>query len=295
VDTVVVGSSRAQFDFDLQTYADFFDTRKPVQLAMPGTNPMQLLESVVADEDFRGTVILGVTPALWFVPEGSPVNQARDAVGRYENWSPSQQASLALGVPLQRHLAYWNPDDLDLSALLQRLQIPDRAAAEANQPPRLPPFFGRVDLTRQARMWEKCDFGSPLALEIQGIWPPLFTPPPPPPGVTPEQFREQFGQFVEANLQRLKGNVDALRARGCRVVFVRFPSSGKLREMERRFAPRVGFYDRMLAVTGAPGIHFEDYGDLKDFECPEWSHLRAADAVRFSQALMPHLREALGS
>ena len=293
VEAVVVGSSRAQFDLDLRTYAEFFGTSEPIQLAMPGTNPMQLLESVVAAESFRGTVILGVTPALWFVPEGMPVDQARQAVGRFQNWSPSQRASFWLGVPLQERLAYWNPEDLSLDALIARLPLANRPAAEANQPPLLPPFFAVVDRLRQARMWEQCVFGSPLAQEIQRRWVPLFTPPPPPPGVSPEEFRERFGEFVEGNLQRLKGNVDALRARGCRVVFVRFPSAGRLREMERKFSPRAGFYDRMLAVTGAPGIHFEDHPELSAFDCPEWSHLTAEDAVRFSVALMPLLAEVL--
>jgi hypothetical protein len=293
VDTVVIGSSRAQFDFDLATYADYFDTELPVQLSMPGTNPMQLLESVVAASDFSGTVILGVTPVLWFVPEGLPVEQARQAVGRYENWSPSQQIGLALGLPLQQRLAYLNPEDLKLGALLPRISMANRPGAEANQPPLLPPYFARMDVRRQARMWEACDFGSPLALEIQRRWLKLFSPPPLPPNMTPEQFGKMFGEFVEGNLQRLGGAVQGLRERGCRVVFVRMPSSGQLREIERQMSPRAGFYDRMVEVAGAPGIHFEDYPQLAEFDCPEWSHLTAADAVLFSQRLMPLLAEAL--
>ena len=52
------------------------------------------------------------------------------------------------------------------------------------------------------------------------------------------------------------------------------------------------FWDRMLAVTGAPGIHFEDHPELAGFDCPEWSHLTAADAVRYSRALMPLMAAA---
>jgi len=293
VDTVIIGSSRAQFDLDLSTYAEHFGTQPPVQLAMPGTAPMQLLESVVQAEEFTGTVILGVTPALWFVPQGMPVEQARQAVGRYDNWSPSQRVALQLALPLQRRLAYQNTEDLKLSQLLSRIPIANRPAAEATQPPLLPPYFAGIDERRQARMWEHCDFGSPLALEIQRRWLKLFEPPPPPPGMTEEQFHAMFAEFVEGNLERLRVAVETLRARGCRVVFVRLPSSGTLREIEREMAPREAFYDRMLAVTGAPGIHFEDHPELSDFVCPEWSHLTAADAVLFSQRLMPLLEEAL--
>lgn len=293
VDTVIIGSSRAQFDFDLPTYAEYFSTQPPVQLSMPGTNPMQLLESVVAAEAFKGTVILGVTPVLWFVPQGMPVEQARRAVGRYDNWSPSQRVGLWLALPLQRRLAYQNIEDLKLGELLARIPLKNRPAAEANQPPLLPPYFAGIDDRRQARMWERCDFGSPLALEIQRRWLKLFAPPPPPPHMTAEEFGRMFAEFVEGNLERLKAAVEALSARGCRVVFVRLPSSGRLREIERELAPREGFYDRMLAVTGAPGVHFEDHPELSRFECPEWSHLTAADAVLFTQRLMPLLDAAL--
>lgn len=293
VDTVVIGSSRAQFDFDLETYGNYFSTEPPVQLAMPGTAPLELLESVVEADEFKGTVILGVTPMLWFVPQGMPVEQARRAVGRYENWSPSQQAGLWLALPLQHRLAYLNTEDLRLSALLSNLQTRNRPAAEANQPPRLPPYFAGLDDRRQARMWKHCDFGSPQALEIQQRWLKLFAPPPPPAHLTEEALRELFAGFVESTLERLRVAVEALRARGCRVVFVRFPSTGRLREIERQLAPREAFYDRMLAVTGAPGIHFEDYPELREFDCPEWSHLTTRDAVRFSERLMPLIEEAL--
>lgn len=42
-----------------------------------------------------------------------------------------------------------------------------------------------------------------------------------------------------------------------------------------------------------PGIHFEDFRELASFECPEWSHLSAGNAVEFTRRLVPHLRTAL--
>jgi len=291
--TVIVGSSRILFDFDLDTYARYFEKPRPIQLAMPGTNPLQLLESVAAEESFRGTLLLGVTPALWFVPEGMPVEQARQAVGRYENWSPSQRAGLALGKPLQKTFAFMNPEDLQLSQLIARIELPNRRAAQPNIPPLLPPYFNTIDDVRQARMWERCDFGTPLAQRIQEIWIPLFTPPPPPPHLSEEEFGAMMAANVQSTLDRIGKAVEAVRQRGGRIVFVRLPSTGTLRELENRFTPRQGFYDRMLEAAAAPGIHFEDFPQLASFDCPEWSHLTAEDAVRFTAALMPLLDEAL--
>jgi hypothetical protein len=290
--TVVVGSSRIQFDFDLATWAAATGGRLPVQLAIPGTNPVGLLEDVAAT-GFRGNLILGVAPGLWFVPQGPPVEHAVKAVGRYHNWSPSQKVGLRLGMLLQRRLALINSGDLTLAALLGRIRLQERPGVVTNLPPVLPPNFASPDVHRQARMWSRCDFGSPLALKIQQIWLPLFTPPPPPPHLSPEEFQGMLAANTEATLARVKTAVAAIRGRGGRVVFVRPPSVGPLRELERKYSPRAGFWDRLLAETGAPGIHFEDYPELAGFDCPEWSHLTAADAVRFTEAVTPLLAAAL--
>jgi len=132
-----------------------------------------------------------------------------------------------------------------------------------------------------------------LQKRIQQIWIPLFTPPPPPKGQTQEQAKVEFGKFVEANLQKTKANVDRIMEKGGRVIFVRLPSTGKLREMENTFTPREHFWDRILKTTKAPGIHFEDYEALRGFDCPEWSHLNRQDATEFTKRLMPVLKELI--
>jgi len=43
----------------------------------------------------------------------------------------------------------------------------------------------------------------------------------------------------------------------------------------------------LLQRTQSPGIHFEDYPQLQGYVLPEWSHLGAAEARRFTIALAP--------
>jgi len=69
------------------------------------------------------------------------------------------------------------------------------------------------------------------------------------------------------------------------VLFVRPPSSGPFLEYENRNWPRAQTWDALLAATGAPGIHFEDYPEMQGMELPEWSHLTRADAERYTTAL----------
>jgi len=57
--------------------------------------------------------------------------------------------------------------------------------------------------------------------------------------------------------------------------------------------PRARTWDPLLKQTNAPGIYFEDYPELANFDCPEWSHLSAGDSVEFTKRLVPYLRDAL--
>ncbi len=51
--------------------------------------------------------------------------------------------------------------------------------------------------------------------------------------------------------------------------------------------PRATTWYELLKRTNTPGIHFEDHPELQGYESPEWSHLSASEANRFTAALMP--------
>jgi hypothetical protein len=97
----------------------------------------------------------------------------------------------------------------------------------------------------------------------------------------------------EETIGRVAGAVAKLRARGVRVVFVRPPSSGPWQAQEQRLTPRRDSWDALLQRTGVPGVHFEDYPQLQGHTLPEWSHLGAVDAKRFTTALAPLVEREL--
>jgi hypothetical protein len=230
---------------------------------------------------------------LFVAPPGSPpMDRAEKTVRRSRTQTPAQRASEYLAMPLEEHVAFLKQEELTLEDLLKRLPIPNRPYALVS--PRLPPYFGTVDRERRARMIEECARpGSELASMIQQIWIPLFTPPTPPTYIPKEEFAKMMGDAMDQRFKDVAAAVRKLQARGGKIVFVRFPFSGGLKKLEDRETPRIGIWDRVLKDTGAPGIHYEDFRDLADFNCPEWSHLSAGDSVEFSKRLIPHLRAAL--
>jgi len=289
---VIIGDSRAWFDLDLDELQKGLGKR-PVQLAMGGSCAYPVLADLANDESFHGTIICSVVPRMFVAPPGTPpMERGEKAVRRSHTQTLAQRASQYLAMPLEEHVAFLKQEDLTLDDLLKRLPISNRPYAQVS--PRLPPYFGTLDRERRARMIEECAWpGSELQKRIQQIWLPLFTPPPPPTYIPKEEFGKKIGAAIEARFHDVATAVKKLRARGGKIVFVRFPESGELKKLEDRETPRAGIWDQVIKKTGAPGIYYEDYPELSGFNCPEWSHLSAGDSVEFSKRLIPHLRKAL--
>ena len=290
---VVVGDSRAFFDVDLDELQKGLGKR-PIQLAMGGSCAFPVLEDLANDQSFHGTIVCSVVPRLFFAPPGTPpMERGEKAVRRYHNQTLAQRASQYLAFPLEEHVAFLKQERLSLEEYLKELPIPNRPYALV--PPRLPPYFQTVDRERRARMWEECARpGSELAREIQQIWIPLFTPPPPPTYIPKDVFFSEMNAAIKKRFDDVIAAVEKLRARGGKIVFVGFPHSGGLKELEDRETPRGQTWDPLIKRTGAPGIYYSDFPELSGFNCPEWSHLSAGDSVEFSKRLVPHLRTALG-
>ncbi|NIQ02921.1 MAG: hypothetical protein GWM98_23210 [Nitrospinaceae bacterium] len=280
--TVLIGASRMLFDFNMDIYEQAMGER-PLQLASVGTNPGPYLEDLANHPKFKGTVIVGVVPGLFFAPGGPPIHKPQGNLKRYREWSPTQKGGHHLSIVLENRLAFLQQEDLTMNQLLLSLDIPNRPAARV--PPKLPPYFYEVDEERQGGMTDFAERDSGIQKRIQQIWLPLFTPPPFPPGLSESEIHAKVQQMADDVLQATKQRVAKIRKRGGKVVFVRFPSTGGLRELENKITPRAAYWDRLLEVTGAPGIHFEDHPELSGYDCPEWSHLTKSDAAEFTRRL----------
>jgi len=289
---VIIGDSRGWFDLDLDELEHGLGKR-PVQLAAPGSTTFPVLDDLAKDVSFHGTIICSFVPMLFFAPPGSPpMERAEKNVKRLHNQTPAQRVSEYLGIFLEEHVAFLKPDDLSLEGFLNRLPIPNRPGARV--PPTFPPYFETEDRERRARMWEKCaEPGSELAKRVQQIWLPLFTPPPPPSYVPKDVFMAKMKEGIEKRFTDTVAAIEKVRARGGKIVFLRLPHTGGLKELEDKITPRQQNWDRLLQMTHAPGIYYSDFPELSGFNCPEWSHLSAGDSVEFTKRLVPHLREAL--
>jgi hypothetical protein len=271
--TVLLGASRVLFDLDLDTWERVTGER-PIQLAMEGTTPLPMLEDLAQLESFRGRVLVGVAPDVFF----TGFAYRGEVVPYYRDQTPSQRAADWLSMrALEPWLAYYSDPDFALFTVLKRQPWPARAGV---------PHFIDVrklsvsTLDRNTRMWEKLLHDADYRALAQRVWAQWFDVPIP--GMDSPALRQAAG---DKEIARTVAALEKLRARGVPVLFVRPPSDGAYYAYEQRDLPRASTWDALLAKTGAPGVHFEDHAALQGLQLPEWSHLAPADAQRYTEAL----------
>jgi hypothetical protein len=280
---VLIGSSRIKFDVDLPTWGGITGQR-PIQLSLVGTSPRPVLTDLGNDANFAGTVIIDVTEGLFFAPTGSfPEKAANERVKAYPRWSLSEQFSFQLNRLLESKLLFLDNELLTISPLLKKLPISDRAGVWTG--PKFPDDIEVVTPDRQTIWTARFLADTSLQNQVKHTWLDIMDHSPKDPLPAP---------LLTRIMDETKHSVDQIRARGGRVLFVRTPSDGLVYDGEKHAFPRAQYWDRLLAHTQTPGIYFADYPALSQFHCPEWSHLTTADAVRFTEALIPIVRQKTG-
>ena len=276
--TVLIGSSRLLFDVQLPVW-ERITGKRPIQLALEGSSPMMFLEDLADDPDFTGTLVVGVTPGLFF----SGRTLRADALAHYHTRGPSQRS----GHWLSKHLlepwfAFYDPD-YALATVIERMDWPARSGLKQFPSVRR---LSLMDADRNTWLWDKIRTDPSYGDIIRNTWAAFSSRPPRQGGPSP-----QVG--FDAQIARAMAAVEKLRSRGVKLVFVRAPSIDPLHAVELRDFPRQQTWDLLLERTGVRGIHFEDHPELQGHESPEWSHLSARAADDFTAALVPLVETAL--
>lgn len=283
-DVVVVGASRILFDLQLEEWENATGER-PIQLASVGSSPLPVFRDLVQNTNFNGTILLGITPGLFFStvsPNARPFKRPQSKVDYFYSRTYAQRINHQISMLLQGNLvlmsATYNKwyDDIDLKALLNRIRIGNRVGLGG------PPFrnFYDIDIDRNVTMSHITATDTAFANSIKKVWSPAKPPKPKKEETSakPPKPNEEIMNFFLLYAKTFS-------ERGGNLILVRCPSTGPIREGENTRLPREQFWDLLIEQSGAVGYHFEDYEALKNFDCPEWSHLSADDARLFTNVL----------
>jgi hypothetical protein len=276
-DVVIIGSSRALFDIQLDVWQDFTGV-KPIQLASAGCTPLPAMRDIVENTDFKGTLVVGVTPGLFFSttnPMAPPVKRMNTRIDFFRTRTYAQRLNYFVSIPLEQNFSFmsmdeeeWD-DDINLKNLLSKIKIGERIKSSPK-----PPFnrFQDIGLDRNVRMNDKTVTDTAFANSIKKVWK-FFTP---------EDRKSDKAATMAYFLEDAKKFLD----RGGNLILVRCPSEGYLREIEMKNQPREEYWDELVKNSGAKAYHFEDYAQLQGFHIPEWSHLAPTDADAFTMELV---------
>ena len=280
--TVLTGASRVLFDVQLPVWERTTGVR-PIQLAMEGTTPLPVLEGLAKDPAFHGRLLVGVAPDIFFTGfayRGSVFEYARKE-------GPSKRIGNWLSMHfIEPYFAFDDPD-FALAAVLLRQPWPLRAGAHPNTRVRK---LAVQDADRNSHMWSRVVQDAAYRAMSRRIWAERFGAPP------PEMDTAAKRQAVyDKQIDRAVKAVATLRSHGVAVVFVRMPSAGDYYAYEQKYFPRADTWDKLIARTGVPGLHFEDHAEMQGYDLPEWSHMSEAEAQRFTAAFAPLAEQAFAS
>jgi hypothetical protein len=275
-DVIIFGSSRIYFDIQLKKWKEITNTN-PIQLASTGSSPLPTFHDLVENTNFNGTVIVGVTPGLFFsttYPKAMPWERPQAKVNFYKKRTYAQRLNYFFSVPLQQTLVLMSgddeewADDIDLKSLIRNIPKDNRSGS-----PIAPPFynFGKVTINRNMSMIPKAANDTAFANRIKKIWKYFAKAAPPP------DKKSTMAFFLKDAMK--------FKQRGGNLILLRCPSNGFYKIGEAKFLPRKEFWDKLVNETQVKSYHYEDYEELNYFICPEWSHLSEPDAIKFTAEL----------
>ena len=269
--TVLLGASRMYFDVQLPVW-ERLDGRRPIQLSFEGTSPLTAVEDLAEDRNFTGRILIAVEPDLFF--SGF---EYRAGVIRYtRKESPSQRIGQWLSMHLIEPFVAFDDPDYALQTVLARQAWAPRPGKLWHVDVRK---LAETGADRNTHLWSKV-WTDPVYRELtRRIWRQEFLP------SEDDLTPAEAGRIEKEQIDRMAKAVAKLRLRGVKVLFVRMPSGGPFLAYENRLYPRARTWDALLAATGAPGIHFEDYPQLQGYYLPEWSHMTLPEGERFTAAL----------
>jgi len=263
---VLLGNSRVRVGFSPEGWRQEFPGATTIQLGIVVSSPVPALQDLANDPKFRETVICELS-AMEIIPSALWLPQKDSISWFHKEWCPSRRIDCLLHLAIEQNLVVANPR-------LNLKQILSGDPAEAVHQPN--GVRVRSDRTIEVKHAEG------------GVWgsrEPLLEMPLEQAGtvqlIKPQEWSDAVNCIAEATR--------SICTRGGRVVFVHFPVSGRLRVAEEAFFPKSVYWDGFAKAVGAPAIHFEDVPALRDFSCPDGSHLSSADAPTFTRALSQEL------
>ncbi|GEM_PF-1818151 len=282
---VFIGASRTQIAIDQQTVRDVTG-KESVQLAIAGESPIPTLRNLAEDDSFRGIVISDLPEVAVYGKDTFeyeldiknsviPLYNANEWIKSYKKRNLADKLEFRLkgfasSIICFPSLGKNAPDALYNISTGKVLDMNKFGLGLIGQQgintyfDRTLPFGGDTLTEEELKMVHEIQikmFGNQYEMDRPTV--------------------ERYSVLIK----KIEPLVQRIQARGGKVIFVSYPISGDIWELNEKAFPRKQFWNLFASKTSARTIHFKDYPQLQ-FECPDGSHLDSKDAPAFTKALM---------
>jgi len=279
----LLGMSRIQLGFATQVFYDRYPHYTLGNLCIEGLAPFATLRDLASDESFKGVAIVEITePGIQ-----RELHESQKAYVEYFHtiWRFDKRIVRRSANAIQSNLVLVSPSlcirELLTKAIEGQWPAPNYLITHADRS-RLADF-SKADMNRLWMFLGDIILGDRYAVrdgfKKKDLNAKIVTP-----AIDPmTQWLKDVAEF-----DRL---VQAIQARGGKVVFVRYPTSGPTGTGTDLSFPRDRYWDIFAKHISASTIHYDDAPGLRGFPTPDWSHLGEADAHKFTAVLLDELEK----
>ena len=259
---VLLGGSRIQVGFSLDTFRQRFPDHTVIQLAIDGMQPLQILKDLAEDEAFRGIALCSVNAYTFSESEFARKTPHLEYYKRQYNLNALLNRKIS--TLFQSGLVLFNPI-INMQNVLMKY-------AETGK---LPSQYMITDINRsRVTDYSRLDLAEHRAWRMDMAMEAITSEPHLPPVVWLKQAM-RINEYVR-NIQSREGNV----------VFIRYPTSDERYELDEEYYPQTRYWDVFAEYSSAETVHFMDYPSLCNFNCPDTSHLDTKDVIPFTSSLL---------
>jgi hypothetical protein len=266
---VLIGASRINVDVDLDVFAKYLNGNKPLQLSILQSSFAPVLENLADDTSFNGIVICEGNEYLLLLEHKNLSRLSNEYVTFFKNLRLVDIVDQYLDMGLQKALVLFLPElnPLNLVRDVGQLKWPVQHVFTGEDRSRKVDY-SLIDIQEYRKNVIKSQIG--------------YYPP----------FDDIDKTFI-LNIQQIENSIIKIQKRGGRVIIVRFPTSGPVLKIDKRYMPREKYWDYWAAHTSAVVIHFEDYPSLNRFQCADYIHLAYRDSPVFTRELAIIIKEKI--
>ncbi|MFZ6768288.1 hypothetical protein ACO0LM_14595 [Undibacterium sp. Di26W] len=279
----LIGTSRFQLGMDLDVLRKGTGL-EAIQLAVDGSSFVPVLKNLADDPRVTGTILIDYTSgALANARQGSFgsvsvfVDEYEKQQLRFQNFSADTlEKKLTAGI--HENLSIFSDGSNPWFALRYRILPWKRSSQYITTRP------DRSRLADYSRLPWPDAYYSRVAKQLGMEWNPHAGR-----GRAEARFLDKIKSMPVASqedflygAQLIRGYIDTIQKRGGKVLFVKMPTTGLIKEADEQRYPEQQFLEVFFASSHLPILYDKNQPAIRDFKCPDGSHLDQKDRASFS-------------